>query len=286
MVTPLRGGYLLYWRNMSKRKTKKKHNPNTITRNPRVGIYTLCPRNVVDTGFMRSLTTLFLVDGGQTISGLHTTHTARSALGRSQAVAHFLTTPLEYLMWIDSDMVFTPEAYFDLFAEAMKGHKIVTGLAFMYDEGAKLIMPNIFMWNDESHQHEVQVTYEKDASFWCDATGVAFTLIHRSIFEGLIEHGYEDNWHFDWHEHPATGTPMGHDVAFFWAARTLLGERVWYVSKAKTGHRKTVEIAEENFEQMMTSYKALRNMPEEDRPPLTEKQLAMLKPEIRIEKGV
>ena len=271
---------------MSKRKTKKKYNPNTITRNPRVGIYTLCPRNVVDTGYFRSLATLFLVDGGQTIAGLYTTHTARSALGRSQAIADFLKTPLEYLMWIDSDMVFEPEAYFDLFAEAMKGHRIVTGLAFMYDEGAKLIIPNIFMWNEEKKAHEAEVHYEKDSSFWCDATGVAFTLIHRSIFEDLIEHGYEDNWHFDWHEHPATGTPMGHDVAFFEACRTKLGERVWYVAGAKTGHRKVVEIGEENFDQMMAQWEAIKAMPEEDRPPLTEKQLAMLKPEARVRYNV
>jgi len=271
----------------SKRSRTTPKHPNTITRNPRVGVYTLAPRNVVDTGYMRSMTTLFLVDGGQTISGLHTTHTARSALGRSEAIEHFLTTPLEWLMWIDSDMVFEPEAYAMLFEQALAGHKIVTGLAFMWDEGAKLIMPNIFMFNEEKNAHEIILSYGEEP-FYCDATGVAFTLIHRSIFEDLVkaDPSMEGNWHFDWHEHPAHNGPMGHDIAFFYAARTLLGERVWYVPGAKTGHRKTVEIAESNFEQMMIQYAQLKKMKPEDRPPLTEKQLAMMKPEARIAKGV
>ena len=257
---------------MSRRKSNKQR--------PTVGIYTLCPRTVVDTSYMRSLATLFLVDGNRTIVGLHTTHTARSALGRSQAIRTFLETPQEWLMWIDSDMTFEPTDYAKLYAAATQGgHKIVTGLCFMFDEGVQSIMPNIFNWSDDPDDlgYKIHLQYERDSAFYCDATGVAFTMIHRSIFEDLEELGYGDNWHFDWHEHPDTGGPMGHDVAFFHLCRTLLDERVWYVSAAKVGHRRTVEIREENFDAMLRSVEALRSIPESERPPLTERQLERLK---------
>ena len=178
-------------------------------------------------------------------------------------------------MWIDSDMIFEPETYARMYEAATKGgHKIVSALAFMYDEAAGMIVPNIFNWDEKDQEYKVHLRYERDSAFYCDATGVAFTMIHRSIFEDLEERGYGDNWHFDHHVHPDSGKPMGHDIAFFHMCRTLLDERVWYMSNAKVGHRRTVEIREENFDAMLKQYEQIKR----DGPqgPLTDQQMARL----------
>jgi GT2 family glycosyltransferase len=187
-----------------------------------------------------------LNDGGRTIQQIQSVRGARSFAGRNQAIKTFLDTDCDWLFWIDSDMAFSPSAYDILLREAIKGKaKIISALAYIWLGNA--VIPNIFYMRDSQNRgspdFEIEWRYEKDSRFWCDATGVAFTLIHREVFEKLRE----GRWHEDHIEHPEVGHPMGHDLAFFYQANKL-GYRVWYCADAKTRHIKSIGVDEPMFE--------------------------------------
>jgi hypothetical protein len=207
----------------------------------KVMVATLSP-GTVTTQYARSVATLCLTNPAGALAGVNTVRTARSFMGRNQAIQEFLASPLEWLLWIDSDMDFTPDAFATLYQEATTNPeaKIVTGLCFMYDADSTTIFPNIF-YQQEDGSYGPEWQYEPDSRFWCDATGVAFTLIHRSVFEAV---GYP--WHQDWIIHPETGHPMGHDISFYHKARKH-GFRVRYCADAKVSHVKTWAIGETAF---------------------------------------
>jgi len=213
-------------------------NTSEIVRNS-VAIGMLSPGQIT-AGTVQSLATLLISDTSLTIIGFNHVRTARSFRGRNTAIQRLLKSPAEWLLWIDSDMTFRPETFATMWQAAHEAPfpRIVSALAFMFDGNNHSLAPNIFDWNEETQEHDVRNNYPLDDQFWTDATGVAFTLIHRSVFEAV-----EYPWHQDHVEHPETGKPMGHDISFYYKCRQA-GIRVWYCSDAKTGHIKTFEADE------------------------------------------
>lgn len=221
-----------------------------------VMIATLRPE-FVTSAYAQSLAMLCLENPHKAIVGYLGTRTARSALGRQKVIEDiFLPSPVEYLLWIDSDMIFTPQTFATIYEEMLflrkKGAErcgITSALAFMYSENEAKVLPNCFFRNGENGQYEVRAEYEPGNRFWCDATGVAFTLIHREVFEAV---GHP--WHQDWVKHPETGEPMGHDVSFYHEAGKY-GYKVRYCTDAKTGHMKQFAVDEAMWLNYLASIK-------------------------------
>ena len=206
-------------------------------------ICTLRPE-MVTAGYAQCLAMLCLENPFNSIIGYHGAKSARSALGRSKIIEEgFLPSPAEYLLWVDSDMVFVPKTYAIIYEEMTRlrsrGEKcgITTALAFMYSDNEQKVLPNCF-FRGEDGRYEVRAAYKQNERFWCDATGVAFTLIHREVFEAV-----GPPWHQDWVTHPETHQPMGHDVNFFHEAAKH-GYRVRYCADAQTGHMKQFAVDE------------------------------------------
>ncbi len=220
---------------------------------PKVLLCTLCTQ-MVTTAMAHHTAMLCLEDGGKTIIGQQITHTARSYQGRNYAIAKFLDGPADVLLWIDSDMTFDLNTYYRLL-DAQKDHRITTALAYIYTGEA--IWPNIFYYNEEAKSYEIDFKYNPGSEFYVDATGVAFTMIHRSVYEELNELGLEGRWHEDHVEHYETGREMGHDISFFHEARTKLGVRPWYITSAKTGHVKVGVIDEGAFHAFISQVQGL-----------------------------
>ena len=207
-------------------------------------ICTLRPE-MVTSGYAQCLAMLCLENPYNAIIGYHGARTARSALGRQKIIEEgFLPSPAEYLLWVDSDMVFTPQTFSIIYEEMLRlRHEgvqcgITNALAFMYSDSEQKVLPNCFFRNPQTGLHEVRAGYPPDSRFWCDATGVAFTLIHREVFDAV-----GPPYHQDWVHHPDTQVQMGHDVHFFYEA-SKHGYRVRYCADAKTGHMKMFPVDE------------------------------------------
>jgi len=207
-------------------------------------ICTLRPE-MVTAGYAQCLAMLCLENPYNAIIGYHGARTARSALGRQRIIEDaFLPSPAEYLLWIDSDMVFVPQTFSLIYEEMLtQRHNgvqcgITNALAFMYSETEQKVLPNCFFRNPTTGLHEVRAEYRQGERFWCDATGVAFTLIHREVFDAV-----GSPYHQDWVKHPDTGVQMGHDVHFFYEA-SKHGYRVRYCADAQTGHMKMFAVDE------------------------------------------
>lgn len=206
-------------------------------------ICTLRPE-MVTSAYAQCLAMLCLENPYSAIIGYHGARSARSALGREKIIGEaFLPSPAEYLLWIDSDMAFAPSTFAIIYEEMLRlRHEgtqcgVTSALAFMYSETDQKVLPNCFFRNQDG-RYEVRAEYKPRERFWCDATGVAFTLIHREVYEKV-----GPPWHQDWVQHPETGFPMGHDVSFFHEAAKH-GYRVRYCSDAQTGHMKMFAVDE------------------------------------------
>jgi hypothetical protein len=211
----------------------------------RVMVANLNP-GLVTAEFAQGLALLSLENPHGAIVGTLFTRATRAAAGRNTAIRRFLEDgDAEWLLWIDSDMVFDAAAFKVIYDEAVNNPdvKISAGLCFMWDEGTHTILPNIF--HRKGNVYESDRFYTPGERFWCDATGVAFVLIHKDVFEAV---GYP--WHQDWFEHPELGGELSHDISFFHEAGKH-GFRVRYCADAKVGHVKSWQVHESSYAQQL-----------------------------------
>lgn len=112
---------------------------------------------------------------------------------------------VDWLMWLDTDMGFEADSVDRLMQVAdPETAPIVGGLCFMMREvgvdgiGGMLVQPSptIFDWYDNGEQQGFTVSkdYPRDQMIPCAATGSAFVLIHKSVFQ-KIEAEYGPTWY-------------------------------------------------------------------------------------------
>lgn len=112
---------------------------------------------------------------------------------------------IDWLMWLDTDMGFEADSIDRLMEVAdPETAPIVGGLCFMMREvgvdgiGGMLVQPapTIFNWydNGEHQGFTVSKDYPRDQMIPCAATGSAFVLIHKSVFQ-KIEAEYGPTWY-------------------------------------------------------------------------------------------
>lgn len=128
---------------------------------------------------------------------------------RNDTVAQFLKMDSEWLFWVDTDMGFSPDALDRLHEVAdADSAPLVGGLCFMNREcgpdgmGGMLVqpMPTIFQWVDITRGEQSATgfacmqDYPRNQLVRIAATGSAFVLIHRSVFE-RVEQQYGRSWY-------------------------------------------------------------------------------------------
>jgi len=149
---------------------------------------------------------------------------------RNSAAVQLLASDSDYLLWIDTDMGFAPDALYRLLQVAHPVDRpIVGGLCFMdrhvHEDGMHGFRtrpsPTIFaarLDDDGVPRTAVVPMYPVNAVMRVAATGSAFILIHRSVFEKMsVAFGPT------WYERVMgpEGTLLGEDVSFCMRALEL-----------------------------------------------------------------
>jgi hypothetical protein len=144
--------------------------------------------------------------------------------GRNALADWFLDeTAASWLMMIDTDMTWDPQAIHELLASADPVERpVVGGLCFSQDGDTGRIWPTLFtLVDDEGSAGFARFdTWPDGAMVPVSSTGAAFLLVHRSVFEKIREDAYSVAYPF-FMEQELNGKRVGEDTTFcFRAARS------------------------------------------------------------------
>lgn len=111
----------------------------------------------------------------------------RIAHARNQVVNTFLKdTTCDWLLMVDTDMVFTPKDVDDLLEVAQKSSRPAIG-GLCFGGGRGRVFPTLYRLRKTTEENpdpvEVIEDYPADAVVKVDATGAAFLLIHRGVLK-------------------------------------------------------------------------------------------------------
>ena len=199
---------------------------------------------IVQEAFARSIAETCLRPENEIVA-MSTAQSPRQEAGRNEAIKGFLGTDAEWLMWIDTDMVFEKHSVRDLLHTARdQGGDIVAGLGFAYNHQTAQLVPNGFRWEEEGTYFK-PVMYEDypERVLSVDGVGSGFMLVNRSVYEAWDG----EVWHETLNRHPASGTLMGHDLNFCYKAKFGLGVEILWDTYVKTGHIKSFALTEDNY---------------------------------------
>ena len=211
----------------------------------------------LSTSFHLSLLGLVMWDGGNRRHLMHEVGhmpmrcgTGGIVSGRNQTVQAFLETDSQWLLWVDSDMGFLPDSLDRLMESAdPKKRPVVGGLCFASRErlpdgsgGYRVTArPTIYTWREhEGLMRFLGVAYYPvNTLVQCDATGSAFILIHRSVFEKIGSKWYD--------RLPGTdGSLLGEDISF--CVRCGANDVPIYVHTGiRSTHHKSQWVSETDF---------------------------------------
>jgi len=178
------------------------------------------------------------------------------SLGRNQVVEAFLGTEAQWLLFIDTDMGFAPDAISRLRASAdPETRPVVGGLCFgikraeiTAEHGYHVNPhPTLYQWVERESDagFSAIVDYQRDTVQQVHGTGAAFLLIHRSVLERMgAEQG--PRW-FSLAGHPKAPQGFSEDMSF--CLRLLgLGIPLFVDTSVKTCHAKKLMIDEWCFD--------------------------------------
>lgn len=226
------------------------------------------PDGLNSTSFTESLLRLYINDAGRHLAPPMFTPTSpmQVAANRSKAAAFLLDeTDASWLLFIDSDMGFDPDAVDLLLAAANPDparvaepqHPIVGGLCFgMRKEESdgqggwrSVPFPTIYDFRpagfgDVRPGFVPRYNYGQDTVTQCAATGAAFLLIHRGALE-LIREKLGDTW-FDRAKLTPESETMGEDLSFCLRAGGL-GIPIFVHTGVRVSHLKPVWVGEDYY---------------------------------------
>ena len=159
--------------------------------------------------------------------------------GRNVAVRGFLDDPAkgDWLLFVDTDIVFTPEDVRSLFATAEREQSPVVG-GLYFDIGGDAVARVREADNADGGMNHRLLT---DAETYgppmaVDALGAGFLLVHREVLDHVGRDWKNTGrpW-FAFSEH--FGTAYSEDIEFCIRVREL-GYPIWLDTAARVGHRK------------------------------------------------
>ncbi len=175
---------------------------------------------------------------------------------RNQGMTQWLDDgDAEWLLWVDSDMGWEPDAVDMLLAAADPTERpVVGGLCFSAREmandglGGRRIMPAPVMYipaRDENGNvgFTTRWHWPRDSVVQVAGTGAAFLLIHRSVAE-MIRAGLGDTW-FD-RVRQGDGRWVSEDLSFCWRL-SKLEVPLFVHTGVKISHHKMVWLSEDDY---------------------------------------
>lgn len=179
---------------------------------------------------------------------------------RNKVVREFLRTDADWLLWVDTDMGYQPGGVDQLVAAADRDTRpIVGGLCFAmrgdrldgYGGNVTRPVPVIYDWRRDDQTGEQgfvpRYDYPRDAVVQCSATGSAFVLIHRTVFEKVAAQFMPVCW-YDRHQlRPGSvdqdAVVIAEDLSFCMRAAAA-GCPTFVHTGVKTTHMKPVWLGE------------------------------------------
>jgi GT2 family glycosyltransferase len=212
----------------------------------------------VSSYFLESMLTSTLTDVGMEMAGqrprrivniLQEWSSANVSASRNTVTQRFLDQPHgDWLLWVDSDMQWEPDAIDQLLAAADPDERpIVGGLCFGMSKAG--LYPTIYQWAEiDGKLTTVRVgQYPRASIVRCAATGAAFLLIHRRVLEAMRDRQFDRAFPF-FQESAGNGAPVGEDITFCIRAG-ILGFPVHVHTGVRIGHHKSNLLTEELFDQ-------------------------------------
>ncbi len=164
----------------------------------------------------------------------------------------------EWLMWMDADMGFEPDALDRLLAVAdPQSAPVVGGLCFAWKELAVdemggfrcVARPTMFDWVE--HEDGVKrftglAVYPKDQLVQVAGTGAAFILSHRSVIEQIAADADTRGWWFD-RIRGTDGELLGEDISYCVRVASY-GHPLYVHTGIQTNHLKELWVSEQVFD--------------------------------------
>ncbi|HWD97376.1 MAG TPA: hypothetical protein VG246_13225 [Acidimicrobiales bacterium] len=193
---------------------------------------------------------------------------------RNSLVRSFLTkeswSEVEWLLMIDADMIFTPDALEHIFdgvrsEEGKIVRPLVGGLCF--GGGSGTIIPTMYRFVDPDTNDGSAVmvvnAWAEDEIVEVDATGAAFLLMHRGVLESM-KSSYPEPC--PWFAESVYKTQeFGEDWTFCMRARQL-GFPIYVDTRVKIGHMKPVNLNEEMYRTGSAGLKSISAFADTQRP--------------------
>lgn len=196
--------------------------------------------HTVDTQFMTSLMGIKKVGKTQvvTLAG-SLVYKARNALALKAIQDGF-----DYILWLDSDMVFEPDILEKLYAHAEDGKEYITGIYFRRTFPTCPIISKELVWKRDEKtgmvttNEDPYMDYPRDSVFQIKASGFGLLLTKVSMLVEVAKR---------FSQSPFDPLPaFGEDYSFCWRLNRIGGE-MWCDSSIKAGHIGTFIYNEQTF---------------------------------------
>lgn len=184
----------------------------------------------------------------------------RIAAARNDQVREFFrqrersAIPAEWLIFIDSDMQWTPEdmdKLFEILEADDEDVRIVGGLCFAGGRSSAAYPTLYVLVDKEEMVLDKVVDYPKNKLITVSATGCAFLAIHHTVLETMFEQYKEVNGQVNmmpwFRDGTQNGREYGEDIWFCLAANGA-GFKTYVHTGIKIGHRKSFILDEEYYD--------------------------------------
>lgn len=175
---------------------------------------------------------------------------SRPNAARTQNGNNFLASSAEYIMLLDTDMVWEPDAIIKLKQTADERNAGgAAGWAVMLKQG---IWPNAYEWNPDAPGY-VQMGRRIppfSVPTKVDAVGGSCFLVHRDVYvdvEEAVRGTTANPWQDDVYV-PEMEYQMGEDICFSHRIRTFTDHEIWYVPDAIFTHIKATPYGPREYE--------------------------------------
>jgi len=166
------------------------------------------------------------------------------ALARNVLVGQFLEGPFEWLLFIDTDILFTEDAPDRLLASALADDlPVVSAMYHVFEQDKKI--PAVYLNMAEPPVLDLQAAEIRPGAgtVRVTATGAGFLLINRKVLEEIRERS--DGEHCWFREATIEGRDIGEDVSFCLRV-AMAGYSVHVNTDVQVGHMKTALLGEVN----------------------------------------
>lgn len=166
---------------------------------------------------------------------------------RNKIVRDFLTTDLEWLLFIDTDQIFVPEVPYLLIQSAEEVRARVMSALYFGFLGAGNASP---MWWQKMPDGQLATVGEITEGIQeIHGFGTGMVLLHRTLFEEMAPLHPDDSW--KWFSHDLTEfngklERWGEDLSFC-VRLADMGVKMYGDSRINIGHQKTINLDYEMF---------------------------------------